>query len=140
MFIKNIDDKIQELIDYAYKVLDAVDIKFGPCHGEYKIDDKGPVLIETNCRPMGFSTTRSFQWELARNYIVDWALNSYLDQDKFLKQIENKPTYRAPKSGCMKLVILPEERTGDMSALFCFGEHLMTYHNHNDYEPAGIKT
>lgn len=61
MYIKNIDDKIQSLIDYAYKVSDAVDIKFGPCHGEYKIDDNGPVLIETNCRPMGFSTTRSFQ-------------------------------------------------------------------------------
>lgn len=63
-----------------------------------------------------------------------------MNQEKFLKQIEDKPAYQAPKSGCMKLVILPKEMTGDLSALFCFGEHLMTYHNHNDYAPAGIKT
>ena len=40
-----------EMVEYAYKVADALGIKYGPVHGEYMIDEKGPVLIEVNCRP-----------------------------------------------------------------------------------------
>ena len=42
-----------ELIEYAYEVIDALGIKYGPVHGEYMMDKDGPVLIEVNCRPMG---------------------------------------------------------------------------------------
>lgn len=41
-----------EMIEYAYKVLDAIGIQYGPVHGEYMIDENGPVLIEVNCRPV----------------------------------------------------------------------------------------
>ncbi|MBR3748154.1 MAG: ATP-grasp domain-containing protein, partial [Selenomonadaceae bacterium] len=48
------------LIRYAFEVIDAIGIKYGPIHGEYMIDEKGPVLIEVNCRPMGFAMPRKF--------------------------------------------------------------------------------
>ncbi len=38
-----------ELVEYAYNVADAIGVKYGPIHGEYMIDEKGPVLIEVNC-------------------------------------------------------------------------------------------
>ena len=44
-----------EMVEYAYKVADALEIQYGPVHGEYMIDEKGPVLIEVNCRPCGGS-------------------------------------------------------------------------------------
>lgn len=42
-----------EMVEYAYAVADAIGIQYGPIHGEYMIDEKGPVLIEVNCRPSG---------------------------------------------------------------------------------------
>ena len=35
-----------EMVEYAYDVADALGIQYGPVHGEYMIDEKGPVLIE----------------------------------------------------------------------------------------------
>ncbi|MBO7348597.1 MAG: ATP-grasp domain-containing protein, partial [Spirochaetales bacterium] len=48
------------LVRYALQVADAIGIKYGPIHGEYMVDDKGPVLIEVNCRPMGGALQRKY--------------------------------------------------------------------------------
>ena len=37
------------IVRYAYDVLDAIGIQYGPVHGEFMVDEKGPVLIEINC-------------------------------------------------------------------------------------------
>ena len=137
--IEELDDELQSLVEYVFKVLDAVNLTVGPCHGEYKIDQNGPVLIETNCRPMGDSTTRDYMLDISGNCIVDWSLDAYLKQDDFLERIAQNKPYKTIQSASKKYGILNKEREGDMSAAFCIGEHLKTYHNHNDYQPAGIK-
>lgn len=48
------------LVEYAYDVCDAIGIKYGAVHGEYMVDDKGPILIEVNCRPMGANLEAEF--------------------------------------------------------------------------------
>ena len=40
-----------QLIRYAFDVLEAIGIQYGPVHGEYMVDEKGPVLIEGNPFP-----------------------------------------------------------------------------------------
>lgn len=42
-----------QLVQYAFSVLDAFDYKHGPCHTEIMLTPRGPVLIEVNCRMHG---------------------------------------------------------------------------------------
>lgn len=44
---------INELLQYAMDVNKALHIDNGPVHGEFFIDENGPVLCEVNCRLMG---------------------------------------------------------------------------------------
>ena len=34
------------MIEYALKVADAIGIRYGMVHGEYMLDENGPVLID----------------------------------------------------------------------------------------------
>lgn len=69
---------ITRLVTYAYKVLEATDLKYGPCHSEFKVDDKGPVLIEMNPRPMGAEMTAEYLDECLGHHITDIALDAFL--------------------------------------------------------------
>ena len=72
-----------ELVEYAYDVADALGIKYGPVHGEYMIDEKGPVLIEVNCRPHGGNLDAKFLDRISGQHETDSSLDSYLNPDKF---------------------------------------------------------
>jgi len=46
--------KIEDaLVEYVFKVLNALDYKHGPCHTEVMMTQRGPILIEVNCRMHG---------------------------------------------------------------------------------------
>ncbi|MCQ3907658.1 MAG: hypothetical protein MJ219_02735 [Mycoplasmoidaceae bacterium] len=49
------DPKYTKVIEYNSKVLRAIGLTYGLCHNEFKVDKKGPVLIEANCRTPGGS-------------------------------------------------------------------------------------
>ncbi len=66
------------LVEYAYDVADALGVKYGPIHGEYMVDEKGPVLIEVNCRPHGGYLDRKFMDFISGQHETDSALDSYL--------------------------------------------------------------
>lgn len=51
---------LSELIQYAYDANKALKITNGPAHCEFFVDDRGPVLIEANCRMMGGPLFESF--------------------------------------------------------------------------------
>ena len=59
-YITKLEAGHAEMVDYAFKVADAIHYQNGMIHGEYMIDDKGPVLIEVNCRPMGATQPAEF--------------------------------------------------------------------------------
>ncbi len=81
--IMEITAEIQPLVDYALKVLDAVDFKNGICHSEYLIDSKGPILIETNPRAMGgLLDTDITKRSLGRTYL-EFLLTAYDDPETF---------------------------------------------------------
>eukprot|EP00930_Biecheleria_cincta_P044580 TRINITY_DN3067_c0_g1_i1.p1 TRINITY_DN3067_c0_g1~~TRINITY_DN3067_c0_g1_i1.p1 ORF type:complete len:453 (+),score=71.92 TRINITY_DN3067_c0_g1_i1:67-1425(+) len=46
------------LVGYVFKVLDAVGLKYGPCHTEVILTDRGPVLVEVNARMHGLQGPR----------------------------------------------------------------------------------
>ena len=43
----------QALVDYMHKVLDALEIRNGPSHGEIMWTKDGPCLVEVGSRPHG---------------------------------------------------------------------------------------
>jgi biotin carboxylase len=47
------DPLVAGLADYAFGVLDALGIRYGPAHAEIMVDADGPVLIECNARMDG---------------------------------------------------------------------------------------
>ena len=96
-----------ELVDYAYDVADALGIRYGPVHGEYMIDDKGPVLIEVNCRPMGFNLDAEYVDKVSGQHETDTVLDAYLNPDKFY--FERAKGYRLFAHACLKFFIVPKD-------------------------------
>ena len=96
-----------EMVEYAYDVADAIGIEYGPVHGEYMIDDDGPVLIEVNCRPCGANMEAKFLNRISGQHETDSILDSYLKPELFrLKSI--KP-YKLFAHGALKLFIVPND-------------------------------
>ena len=110
--------EMEALKEYALKVVDALGFEYGPCHGEYFIDSKGPVLVETNARPMGASMEPEFYEEIIGSNIADMALDAYADPEKF---IENLPqSYVRPKKEA-NIVIPHSDKGADADVWKYFG-------------------
>jgi len=105
--IDNVSPEAYALVKYAFQVLDAVGIKQGPVHGEFMIDEKGPVLIETNCRCMGSSYPAKFGDQIFSHHETDVSLDSYLNPGKALESL-SRP-YKAKKYAVMKCLVTPKD-------------------------------
>ena len=116
-----------ELIRYACEVASAIGIQYGPVHGEYMVDEKGPVLIEVNCRPMGGGMSRKFVEEIFVQHETDSALDSYLDHEKF-EEAKRMP-YKVRKHGAMKFFIIPEDTEVDSAPVLQIATHLRSYYS-----------
>jgi biotin carboxylase len=82
------------LIPYVRRVLDALDIKNGPSHGEVMMTNDGPCLVEMNCRAHGGDGNwRSLCRALNGGYSqVESAVDSYLDSRQFLITPDKSPS------------------------------------------------
>ena len=77
-YITKLEAGHAEMVDYAFKVADAIHYQNGMIHGEYMIDDKGPVLIEVNCRPMGATQPAEFMDLITGQHETDSLLDTLL--------------------------------------------------------------
>ena len=116
-----------EMIEYAYKVAEALGIKYGPVHGEYMIDDKGPVLIEVNCRPMGGDMDIGFLERIAGHHETDCILTSYLKPELFKQQL--KKPYQLYAKGILKFFIVPNDILASSSPMKNISIKLESHHN-----------
>ena len=96
-----------EMVEYAYNVADAIGIKYGPVHGEYMIDEDGPVLIEVNCRPCGANMEAKYLDQIFGQHETDSSLDSYLNPKKFHQ--ERLKGYYPLGYGALKLFITPKD-------------------------------
>ena len=96
-----------ELVEYAYDVADAIGIKYGPVHGEYMIDENGPVLIEVNCRPRGGNIDAEYLNMIFGHHETDCSLDSYLNPKKF--HYDRNKGYRTYAYGFIKEFIVPKD-------------------------------
>ena len=95
------------LIEYALQVADAIHYKYGLIHGEYMIDEKGPVLIEVNCRPMGASMPAEYLDMIFGQHETDTLLDALLDEKGFM--LDLKKPYRPLRKAAIKLIMVPED-------------------------------
>jgi carbamoylphosphate synthase large subunit len=126
MTVKNLEVGHSALMRYACRVASAVGVKYGPIHGEYIVDEKGPVLIEVNCRPMGGRLRRKYVENIFGHHETDIALDSYLDPIKFRYDM-TKP-YRAGKFAAMKFFILKEDTEAYSAPIIQIAKQLRSYY------------
>merc|ERR1712151_1095423 len=80
------------VIPYVRGVLDALQIKNGPTHGEVMMTVDGPCLVEMNCRALGGDGSWApLARALTGGYCqIDGAVDCFLDQDAF-ERLPDKP-------------------------------------------------
>jgi len=123
--INHLDIGHTRLVQYAFNVLDAIGIRYGSVHGEFMIDEKGPVLIEVNCRPMGSGMGRKFMEKMFGHHETDCVLDAYLNPEKF-EEDRNKP-YRPLRKGAIKDIILPKDTIAESSPIIPIVKRLKSY-------------
>ena len=116
-----------EMVEYAYKVADALEIKYGPVHGEYMVDENGPVLIEVNCRPCGGSMPAEFLDRISGQHETDSILDSYLKPKSFYGELNKK--YSLYAHGTLKFFITPKNIIARSSPIVNINNKLKAFHN-----------
>lgn len=115
-----------DLIEYAYDVVDALGIKYGAVHGEYLVDENGPVLIEVNCRPMGAAMDAAFMDRISGQHETDSILDSYLNPKKFIYQ-KNRG-YELYEHGVLKYLIVPQDIVAESSPMKYISNKLKSHY------------
>lgn len=115
-----------EMVEYAYKVADAIGIKYGPVHGEYMIDANGPVLIEVNCRPCGGTLTPEFLDRISGQHETDSILDAYLKPELF--EEKRKVPYRLFAKGVIKDFIVPHDLVAESTSIHKISEQLESHY------------
>lgn len=116
-----------ELVEYAYKVVDAIGIQYGPVHGEYMIDENGPVLIEVNCRPCGANMPAKFLDRISGQHETDSILDSFLKPKRFFEELKKK--YELYATDVIKLFIVPHDIVVRSSPIAKIGNKLKSYYS-----------
>ena len=115
-----------ELVEYAYDVADALGIRYGPVHGEYMVDDNGPVLIEVNCRPMGSAFDPKFLNQFSGQHETDSALDSYVNPEKF--HFERLKGYKLLGHAAIKSFIVPKDLIAKSSPMNHISNRLKSHY------------
>lgn len=116
-----------ELVEYAYDVAKAIGIQYGPVHGEYMIDEKGPILIEVNCRPCGGNMPAEFLDRISGQHETDSILDSYLKPERFMEELKKK--YELYAYGTLKFFIVPNNMIARSSPMASISSKLKAYHS-----------
>ncbi|MYL84090.1 methyltransferase domain-containing protein [Desulfovibrio aerotolerans] len=107
MLVRTLGDEHRAIIDYAYKALDALGIRFGPAHVEVMLTAQGPVLIECAARPMGGAFPQDLLVESLGHTQIQWAVDGYVDPVAFAAHAAEP--YRPTRSMCVKSLISTRE-------------------------------
>ncbi|AMD17315.1 hypothetical protein TL18_04320 [Methanobrevibacter sp. YE315] len=115
-----------EIVEYAYDVADALGIKYGAVHGEYMVDEKGPVLIEVNCRPSGGNMDAEYLDRISGQHETDSILDAYLNPENFF--YERDRGYKLYAHGSLKLFIVPKDILAESSPMKYISNRLKSHY------------
>lgn len=119
----------KELIEYAYAALDALGYEYGPGHGEFMIDQYGPVLIEIGARPMGGNYSMDLMDACLGHHLTDCAMDAYLEPERFEK--DRKSPYHPAMEMMLKYFIAPKEQNVSTLPVLPILKHLSSFRRLN---------
>lgn len=122
---------------YALSALDALGVRNGPAHLEIKLDDRGPVLIEINARPMGGHFSRDGLDETLGHHITDLALRSALDPS-FISSLPEGIPAMGPM--VLKVLMLHEDTVVDTAPLRALLKGVRSFRRLHCDIPPGVPT
>lgn len=91
------------------------------------IDEKGPVLIEVNCRPCGGSMPAEFLDRISGQHETDSILDSYLKPKCFFDELRKK--YNLYAHGTLKFFITPKNMVVRSSPIVNIDKKLKAFHD-----------
>ncbi len=115
-----------EMVEYAYKVADAIGIEYGPVHGEYMVDENGPVLVEVNCRPCGGTLAPDFLDRISGQHETDSILDAYLKPELF--KLKSRRPYRLSAKGVIKDFIVPYDLIAESTSIHHISKNLKSHY------------
>ena len=115
-----------QMVEYAYSVAEAMGIQYGPVHGEYMIDENGPVLIEVNCRPCGANMPAEYLDRISGQHETDSILDSYLKPKRFFEEMKKK--YELYAYGSLKFFIIPKDILAHSSPILNIENKLKSFY------------
>jgi biotin carboxylase len=116
MRLLEIDDEpaLRAMVAYTFGVLDQLGIRNGCMHSEIKLEPRGPVLIEVNCRIHGGEGTWAAMAQEAMGYsAVSALLDAYLRPEAFallpvlptgFSAVAMEAKLRSPVEGTLKSI------------------------------------
>ncbi len=75
-----------ELVDYAFAVLDALGVRYGAAHAEIKMTSDGPCLVEVGARIAGATLPDGARLATGQSQ-VDWMVDAYVRHDQFVRRV-----------------------------------------------------
>lgn len=101
-------EKQDALINYVFRVLDAVGLRYGPCHTEVMFTPRGPILVEVNARMHGLQGPRLIELATGTSkaaYTVDaMAMEGKMFRDRYVPA-PSRYLYPVHKQ-CVQLVLI----------------------------------
>ncbi|MCQ2753136.1 MAG: ATP-grasp domain-containing protein [Bacilli bacterium] len=107
--VNALEVNMTQLTTYVKKMLTALHVENGPVHCELFVDEKGPVLIEINCRLSGGAISMDFADSIYGHHVSDLVFLSLLFPKDF-KNWLNYPYYTYQK-GYIEVINAPRAFT-----------------------------
>lgn len=125
--INSLETGCSRLVRYAFDTLDAIGFTYGAVHGEYMVDENGPVLIETNCRPMGGGMSADYVDRIFGHHETDNILDTYLHPEWHM-EMAKKP-YKTYEYAVAKDFIVKQDTTANVLPVLTIVRHLKSFHS-----------
>ncbi|MBR5407922.1 MAG: ATP-grasp domain-containing protein [Lachnospiraceae bacterium] len=135
-YITKLEAGHTKMVEYAFQVADAIHYQNGMIHGEYMIDDKGPVLIEVNCRPMGATQPAEFMDLITGQHETDSLLDTFLYPEEFERK--KKEPYRLLRKGYMKLIMIPKDMEAENHPIWEVARQLKSTFKVSVQDPSAV--
>lgn len=124
----------QEVVDYAFEVLDALGILHGPAHLELILTEDGPCLVEVGARIAGANTP--YYAEVGANESqLGWTVEAYLRPERFLAEYERP--YQLQRHVSVSWPTAPEAGTLRSYPLLDTVRDLESFNNVEIFVPPG---
>lgn len=101
-------ERLDEVVHYAERVLDALDIRHGPAHVQLKMTPSGPCVIEVAARMGGGSTAHYARMATGESQL-NWTADAYVRPERFHER--RRERYRVEQFVAGAPMISPVEGT-----------------------------